>query len=892
MPLVGTTIGRIRILEALGQGGMGTVYVGYDETLKRKVALKAIRDERRMDSEVRARFLREARILSQLDHPNICRIHEIIEEEDGDFLVLELIEGESLKEATKGDLEYEFKLYVAEQVAAALVVAHEKGIAHRDLKPENIMLADDGGVKVLDFGLAYTVDQRRAAALAQRDDPQSPKPVRWAVESNQTAGWTKTVPLAPPQETEGSAPSPQADAHPGPSTSSPDSLVQTELGTVMGTAAYMSPEQARGERATEAGDLYSLGLVLQELFTGGSPYKPGLALPALLVRASTGETLPVTGIDPDLVALITQLKAFSPEARPTAEDTLERLRWIRSKPQRRLLKRVAIILALFLILGGMKYAFDLSRKNRELQVATTEAKKVSEFLIGLFAENSPNQAQGSSMTVREALDNGTRQITNSLRDQPRVQSEIMLTMGRVYRQLGLFESAFPLLENALRIRRQVFGEEHLEVAKYLDSLANLYMDLGEGGQAEPLFLRALKINQQALKPDDIKIAASLNNLAILYHQQGADDRAEPLFKSALAIYQKRLGNRHPQVANSLNNLGSLYRSRGDLKLAEPFFRQAIEIQEEILKPNDLNLAQSLNNLAILFFEQGNRGQAEPLYLRTLSILETVLGREHPDVATTLNNLAELHRQVGDRSQAEPLYRRAFKIQEKILGRTHRSTVTTQANLADLHRAWGDTQRAGQLYQEIATVQLESLGPEHPDLAVTLDIQGDLFVSQGRVQEAEQLYLRALSILEKASIQGRTGLAITLADLGHLYITQGRYEEAGPLYSRSLALAELLLTEQPHRRSSRNRLATTLVGQGELALAMGNPALAKDVWRRAARIMEAATADSEVVADLHIHSLALLYLGKVREARGMVDKLVAKGWQDPTFLALCEEYELN
>ena len=168
MTLVGTTIGRIRVVAPLGKGGMGEVWVGYDETLKRKVALKAIRGDRRLDAETKARFLREARILSQLDHPGICQIHDLIEgDDDSDFLVLELIEGKTLKEALEEDeLDGPFRLHVAERVTQALVAAHAKGVAHRDLKPENVMLSPDGGVKVLDFGLAYNVDERLRTALS------------------------------------------------------------------------------------------------------------------------------------------------------------------------------------------------------------------------------------------------------------------------------------------------------------------------------------------------------------------------------------------------------------------------------------------------------------------------------------------------------------------------------------------------------------------------------------------------------------------------------------------------------------------------------------------------------------------------------------------------------
>ena len=136
---------------------MGEVYVGFDETLKRRVALKAIHSEHRLHAESKTRFLREAQILSQLDHPNICRVYDYIEDEAGDWLILELIEGKSLRPALEGGLDWAARLKIAEQIADVLVVTHAAGVVHRDLKPGNVMITVSGDVKVLDFGLARSV---------------------------------------------------------------------------------------------------------------------------------------------------------------------------------------------------------------------------------------------------------------------------------------------------------------------------------------------------------------------------------------------------------------------------------------------------------------------------------------------------------------------------------------------------------------------------------------------------------------------------------------------------------------------------------------------------------------------------------------------------------------
>lgn len=916
--LVGKSIGRIRILETLGQGGMGSVYVGYDETLTRKVAVKAIRDERRLDAETKARFLREARILSQLDHPSICRIHEIIEDAEGDFLILELIEGESLKEAMKGELEHAFKLYVAEKITEALVAAHDQGIAHRDLKPENVMLADDGSVKVLDFGLAYNVEEKLASldlpssdhptfqpttsqgasdervsedqaskdqtlatvirdrnppATADRDETR-PTVVRPRREDREV-GYEPTVKMSEDEESGSAAGSP----------------IMTEVGTVMGTVTYMSPEQAQGEVVTMAGDIYSLGLLLQELFTNRPLYDPSLPLTGLLVKASHGQSNPVEGIDPDLEILLHRLKTYSPESRPSAAEVLERLRWIRAKPQRRILQTAAIVLLLLFVLGAVKYTLDLRHQKAQAEEARREAEQVSAFLLGLFEVSNPQRALGHTITARELLDDGAARIRQELADQPLSQARMMLTMGRVYRQLGLYSEALPLLEDALTLSRRELGEEHLEVATGHESLANLYHDLGEYGQAEPLFLRALEIRQKNLGDDHPYVAASLNNLAIFYRAQGNDARAEPLHLRALEIHRQEFGDKHPDVARSLNNLGDLYRSAGDLEQAGAYLRQAIAVQQDILEQDHPDLAESRNNLAILYHEQGKSSLAEPLYLQTLATGEKVLGVDHPNVARMLNNLAELYRATAAYEQAGPLYQRALAIQREALGEDHPSTAITLSNLAQWHIARGDLASAETLFSSVVAVQHNALGPEHSELAITFHQQAELQTRLGDGDTAERLNLRALEMYPPASEGSppsptRLRRAIVQTALADLYTSQGRWAEAAPLYDQAAAAVEAELTENPANRSTLGRLAAIEIGRGRLLRATGDEQQAMVAWERAAALMEPVVEHSEFVVDRHLSALALLYQGKVDAARPWVEELLSRQWQDPEFLGLC------
>ena len=173
--LLGSRIGHFRVVERIAAGGMGEVYAGFDETLQRKVAIKGIRTEYHLDEQARGRFLREARVLSQLGHPNICQIYDYIAGERSDFIVMELVDGASLKKAIRRGMSDRLRMRVAEQVAGVLVVAHEKGVIHRDLKPDNVMLTTGDEVKVLDFGLSRRLGDDETWGLSG-DAPAEPPP--------------------------------------------------------------------------------------------------------------------------------------------------------------------------------------------------------------------------------------------------------------------------------------------------------------------------------------------------------------------------------------------------------------------------------------------------------------------------------------------------------------------------------------------------------------------------------------------------------------------------------------------------------------------------------------------------------------------------------------------
>ena len=220
--LVGRTIGHYKISESIGTGGMGEVYLATDITAGRKAALKLLPLRFTGDAERLKRFQQEAHAVVALNHPNILTVYEIGEDHSTHYIASELIEGETLRQRLmRGRIEVGEAVDVAIQVANALVAAHQTGIVHRDIKPENIMLRPDGYVKVLDFGIAKLAEQQ--------------------------------VPLTTPRD-------------------EALSLVETNLGSILGTVRYMSPEQACGGQVDKTTDIWSLGVVLYEMVTGHVPF--------------------------------------------------------------------------------------------------------------------------------------------------------------------------------------------------------------------------------------------------------------------------------------------------------------------------------------------------------------------------------------------------------------------------------------------------------------------------------------------------------------------------------------------------------------------------------------------------------------------------------------------
>jgi eukaryotic-like serine/threonine-protein kinase len=763
---------------------MGTVFLASraDDQYRKAVAIKLIR--RGMDTDsILSRFRHERQILASLDHPNIARLLEGGTTEDGlPYFVMEHIEGQPIDEfCDSRKLATVERLKLFRTVCSAVHYAHQNLIVHRDLKPGNILVNPEGTPKLLDFGIAKLL-----------------KPEMYA----QTIAPTETMirPMTPD---------------------------------------YASPEQVRGQPVTTASDVYSLGVLLYELLTGHRPYRIKGSNPEEIERAicdqeperpSTAITRKVETSSADGVTLVTLTPESVSRKRDSQPDRLRRklagdldnivLMAMRKEPQRRyasveqfsedlrrhieglpviarkdtfayragkFVKRHKVgvaAVAAFIVLtiaAAVAIVIQSARASRERD----KAQKVSAFLVDIFKVSDPSEARGKTITAREILDKGAERIERELQDQPDVQATLMNTMGLVYRSLGLYDSAAPLLEKSLSVRRTLLGGEHVDVAKSLNDLGWIMVNKQNTGSAEPLLTEALAMRRKLLGHQHKDVAESISLLAQVRFQKGDFPSAEALNREALAMRRKLLGNEHRDVAQSLNNLGLVLHDKGDDDAAEPLMREALAIDRKLLGEEDTEVVLYLSNLALVKDAKGELDDAERLHRECTALQRKLLGSDHPSVATQLNNLAATLVERGSYEEALPLYREAIAIDRKALGEESWLVAQFRANAGRALQLKGDlAESESELRRALATFK-KQLGDSHQRTARCMAALGQLLLDKRELAEAEQMLRQALDVQRKTYSQGHLLLATSCVALGNVLVARGNAQEAEGLLREGL-----------------------------------------------------------------------------------------------------------
>ena len=809
MDLIGRTVGHIRVDRAIGRGGMGVVYQGYDEKLARRVALKVIHTER-LDPAARARLIREARTLSQLDHPNICRIYDFIEQPDGDMLVLELIEGRTLQQAMRSGLSPSEKLRIAQAIADVLVAAHRAGIIHRDLKPENVMLTATGEVKVLDFGLARWLERGESLPA-----------------SSEVVDTESTAVLQSPRRAF-SAPDPAPHA--------------TAMGFAVGTPIYMSPEQARGEPLTAASDLYSLGLMLQVLFTGQTPYPDESTAQEVMVKAARGESRPVSGVDRNVRLLISRLKSLAPSDRPTAREAASRLRWIADRPARIVRRAIAAALIVAAALGVWKYTFDLRRESTAALLAEAEARRSRADADGLISF-----------------------MLGDLRAKLEPVGKLDILDDVASRSLKVLGSIDPAHMNSDELKR---------TATALDQIGEVRIAQGKLADALQAFERARQVAEVAAKraPDDgeAQLAYATSRFWLGNAQRLRGDL--PLALSHMIAYRdiaSKLAARFPQndkyqleSAYGYSTVGTILEAQGELSRALDHYRitQRIKSARANASPADgdrqADVAMTLDKMGFVMQRLGDIAGARASFDSEFAILQKLVA-QRPDnmiwkrrLATSSSYRAQLSELMGDINSALAFQRMQLALSAEVSNR--------------------DPANAQQL-REVAIAHLKG--------GRLLRLRGELKASMRELDTAAAI-LSPLSAKEPQRKEWHRDLA--QIEINRAW-TQLAMDPSG--VSASTVRAEEELRQAGSDAASRRIAIELLIVKGAASAAQGDAATARTLWLQARDASARAVAADSDPSTLALYASTLLRLGRSTEAAAPLAKLDSIGYHHPDLVAL-------
>jgi tetratricopeptide (TPR) repeat protein len=755
------SFGRYKLLQRLGEGGMGEVWLAEQtEPLHRQVALKVIKAG--MDTaQVVARFEAERQALALMDHPVIATVFDGGTTPQGrPYFAMEYVKGEPMTAyCDRHRLSTRERLGLFTQVCEGVQHAHQKGIIHRDLKPSNVLVTiqDDRPVpKIIDFGVAKATAQH----LTERS-------------------------------------------------------LFTELGVLIGTPEYMSPEQAEmsGLDIDTRTDIYALGVLLYELLTGALPFdrkdlrQAGLAEIQRIIREKE---------PPRPSTRITQLGPASTEAAANRHTEPRRLvselrgdldwitmralekdrtrryqtanalaadvrRHLNHEPvsagppsaayragkfvRRHWAGTTAVALALTgLIAGGVVSTYGLVRAKEAERAAHSEAAKakaINEFLQSTFYSAHPSLGGGRQMTVVDALAAAVPKIDTAFPDQPEIRAAVETTIGRTYLDLGLYAEAEPLLRRALTNRRQVLGPRHADVGESLYNLGALAFMKGDHDAAQARYEEALSLYRRLFGDDSMEVAETMNDLAIVLEEGKADyDGARPLLERALAIRSAHLGERHRDVAQAINNLGMLHYRKGDLDEAERLFRKALAINRDLLGADHIEVASGLNNLALVLRDKGDYDRAAELFEQTLAIDRRVLGEQAPQVGDTLNNLGADLMKAGRAAEAEKTFRGALDIHRKSLSPEHFQIATTENLLGGALIALRRFPEAEPLLTGSYTRIRAQFGPEHPRTRAAQKRVVQLYEAWGKADKAREWRAK---LATQASPEPRPAEAPTAAE---------------------------------------------------------------------------------------------------------------------------------
>jgi serine/threonine protein kinase/tetratricopeptide (TPR) repeat protein len=858
-PLPEVSASHYQIEKEIARGGMGKIVAAEDRRLGRAVALKSLLDP---ESDQAGRFQREALITARLQHPGIVPVYEAGRWPTGEpFFAMKLVSGRPLDRVIGEANQLEDRLAIIPRLAAAcdaMAYAHSQRIIHRDLKPGNVLLGDFGETVVIDWGLAKDLDANEHETIERTLQVRTSKPVI------DPAGRSESDPLHPREK-----PKPKRISQP------PGSSTMTVAGAVMGTPAYMAPEQARGEPVDQRADVFSLGAMLYHTLTGVPPYNARTATD-VIAQAALGRIVPLRERErrapAELIAIVERAMAPSPFDRyPHAGVLAEDLR--------RFLTGQLVDAHRYTALQRV-----LRFVKRHRAAVTIAAVALTTIAVGstiavrniMAARDQAERERATAVTRKEAAEHLIDYMFSDMKERLDAVGRLDLLAGlgvevkRYYTLLAKMPGGMPR------------GDE-IRMAEAIQLIGDAEHKSGKPDQALATWKEARERLTGVVNTSWNHSTRRLRRLiarldyeaGVIYQERGKLEEAQKNFATAHAAY-KQLHQEDPQdkqvileTADIHDRLGDLLRLDGRIDEAFDEYSEGMREREKAASYGNgrvsdevLALSTSHFKLGSVFQNRGESGAAVDEYQQALRLRDTLL-QNQPDhvryqeaVLEVLREMSELQRQVGDEKSAIAAYRRAVPIAHALVQRdpTNTDWQYQKGNLlSDLGFTLIDTGEFKEGFTQIEAaieVHKELVARDAKSARYKIALSrshtraGDALLYLGRGPDGVAQYRHALELRKELvdrdarSVAYRRSIAWSYAKLARAFTQAGDVAAAIETHEQALATRTQLAAEAPSQGGFKNELASTEAELGKL-IAARDP-------KRAGELIKASIARAETL----------------------------------------------
>ncbi len=852
----GSQVGRYLILGQLGRGGMGVVYLAYDPELDRRIALKLLSTKRdgRGSGE---RLLREAKALARLSHPNVVSAYDVGTIDDDVFVAMELVEGKTLKEwiqEKQPPIWRRVKVMVA--AGRGLAAAHRAGLIHRDIKADNIVVGNDGGIRVLDFGLARAADLDEDKTAESQDGPE----VEVSRDLDSAGSWLH----------------------------SPVTLA----GAVMGTPGYMAPEQYLRHDLDEKSDQYSFCVTLYEALYGRRPHvaRKFQELKIMVTTQPVGAPPAEAKVPARLRRIMLKGLAIAKQDRyPSMDALLAEL----SKDVRALRRRIwALAAVVLLVAASFAGAYTLQARKEKMcrgageQLIGVWDQRVKQEIGRAFQSTGRTYAADTFARVRQVIDSyaddwvGMRTEACEATHLRGEQSESLLDKRILCldRRLSELKALVDMFVSKVDVK---VLDTSVQAAFGLSGLASC-------ADKEALLAEVAPPADARTRQQVLTVRGRLDE-ALAYQKAGK--YADGLTVAQAGLVDARKTNYRPVVAEALLQVGRLLDASGKFAESERALKEAsqlalsvkdrltaiaamnfeirvvgdhlarfaealslrrtIETAFSLGKDNELLRADFYRRLGELHYQKGNYSEARSYHLRSLAFMKKTVGEVHPDVAHSLKNLGNVCYSEGKYQEARKYYQESLEIWAKTLGSGHPNMAHIFNNLGVVFYQQQKYDLALKHYRQAVAVWEKALGPEHPMVARVLNNIGLVLYEQGDFDEGIKHLLRGLAIWQKSDVPNHPNTAWSKMGLGELYQKKGDLVQAESYFTQALQVCEQNNCEPEPLGRSKFGLAKILwQNRKSRTRAVALTRQARDIFAKTGRVQRLREAEQWLASKSH------------------------------------------